>query len=227
MNGNRDKLLLVPFGVAVAAGYAAMFWAFFQDSVVGLAGAGFVFAAIVAIAWTLAGTRDQTIGRKLLMIALAPGALLGALLGLVFILLFEIGLIPVLAVRRMRKEAQLRRAMSKQGRLLHMSQLAPRLEAGEGTLLEETGHKGAYRIWWTDDDLTDRAPSIDAGERFLQLLEGSDFGGFNQLCLESYVGQSQGKACLTTIPPRQVNSGNLARRFPKARRVMVVRLEDT
>ena len=123
MNGNRDKLLLVPFGVAVAAGYAAMFWAFFQDSVVGLAGAGFVFAAIVAIAWTLAGTRDQTIGRKLLMIALAPGALLGALLGLVFILLFGIGLIPVLAVRRMRKEAQLRRAMSKQGRLLHMSQL--------------------------------------------------------------------------------------------------------
>jgi hypothetical protein len=40
-----------------------------------------------------------------------------------------------------------------------------------------------------------------------------------------YVGVPQGKASLTTISSRLARSGKLASRYPKARRVMVVRLD--
>jgi hypothetical protein len=230
MTANRDKLLLVACGVAIAAGYTAIFWALLHDSVIGRVCAGLFAAAIAAIAWRLAGTRDPTFRRKLLMIVLAPVALAGAMFGLIAILLIGLFLTPVMAasaIRQMWKEAQLRRELSKQERLLPLSQLVPRLEAGEGTLLEETGHKGAYRVWWTSDELASIAPNIEAGERFVQLLEGNDVGGFNQLCLESYLGESQGKAILTSIPPRHARSGKLSRQFPKAKCVMVVRLSDS
>jgi hypothetical protein len=162
------------------------------------------------------------------MIALSPVVIASTVFVLAAILplmLFVIPIVAVLALRRMLKDGRLMRSLAKKGRLMPLSQLAPRLEAGEGTLLEETGHKGVCRIWWTSDDLASIAPNIEAGERFVQLLEGNDVDGFNQLCLD-YLGESQGKAILTSIPPRHARSGKLSRRFPKAKRVTVVRLNE-
>jgi hypothetical protein len=163
-----------------------------------------------------------------MMIALSPVVFIAAIFGLGVMLILALFISPVLvvfAVRRMWSDALLRQSLAKQGRLLPLSELAPRLDHGEGTLLEETAPKGAFRIWWTSDELAPLEPNIAVHERFVQLFDGIDEGGFNKLCLESYIGKARGKASLTTILPHHARTGKLARRFPNAKRVMVVRLD--
>jgi hypothetical protein len=110
--------------------------------------------------------------------------------------------------------------MKAKGRYATLNILRPQLNAGRGTLIEETGHKGPHRLWWTEDDL--RAPAPTKAE-FMAIVNGEECHPFNSRCLSEYLDEVVGKALLTSIPPRDITSGKLARLFPRAHIAVVVR----
>jgi hypothetical protein len=119
----------------------------------------------------------------------------------------------------------LRQELKKQGRFVTLDALRPKLAAGEGTLLEETGPKGPYRIWWTEDELSPRQTDLNDPERPRRLFDGEP-DEFNDRCLQEYLSRQNGRASLTAIPLTLARTGRLGEIFPKTRRVMIVHLSD-
>jgi hypothetical protein len=113
--------------------------------------------------------------------------------------------------------------MMEKGRYATLDELRPRLLAGDGTLIEETAEKGPFRIWWTEDDLLEMGSPVVTPDEFLAVLyEGSEHP-FNSKCLHDYLSEDNGKALLTSLPPRYAESGRISRMFPRAKRAMVIR----
>ena len=112
--------------------------------------------------------------------------------------------------------------MKTRNRFTTLDDLRPRLIAGEGTLIEDTGHKGPYRLWWTEDDLFALGVPASTNEEFFAILTGKEHP-FNSRCLNDYLDKESGKALLTSIPPRYAVSGKLARLFPKVKVAKVIR----
>lgn len=166
--------------------------------------------------------------RRLLAILLFPLALPGILIGLVAFLIIIACAIIWNYPQQLWRERKFRRLLRQQGRLIDMEWLRPRLDAGEGTLIEEWSPKGACRIWWTEDDLASQQPLLEKKERVLALYiqepnsANEPVRAFNALCLTDYIARDVGKASLTTIPPRHAQSGRLARDFPRAKSVIAM-----
>ena len=98
--------------------------------------------------------------------------------------------------------------MRSKSRLLNNVYLHPKLEAGEGTLLEEIGVTGPYRIWWTDEKVCGDALSAPTNE------EPFD-DPLNSQRLEEYLDAEKGKAFLTSLSPRHARSSKFTRKYPK------------
>jgi hypothetical protein len=65
-----------------------------------------------------------------------------------------------IAIRRYRKrEDTFKQSMREKGRIVTWEELAGRLASGRGTMLiENTGFKGAFRVWWTDENPMELCP---------------------------------------------------------------------
>jgi len=166
--------------------------------------------------------------KRVLQIALLPLVIPGILVGVLAILIMLGCAAAWMYPQSLWRDWKFRRFLRERGRIVDMEWLRPRLEAGEGTLIEEFGPKGTYLVWWTNDDLASLDPPMEERERIKALFTQDEndayhqVRAFNSLCLTEYIARDAGKANLTTIPPRQVRSGKLARDFPTMKNVMVV-----
>ena len=130
---------------------------------------------------------------------------------------------PFSAIKHRRRERQLVRRMRARGRYIPFRDLQHRLAIGEGTLIEETGHKGPCHIWWTDQDLMALGKPASTKEEILDIITGRAKDGFDSRCLTEYLDEEHGKAILTSIPTKYVTSGRLAGAYPHAKIIKVVR----
>ncbi len=130
---------------------------------------------------------------------------------------------PFLAVVFLRKERHFRRRLQSQARLLTASDLQERLDSGTGTLIEEMGPKGTYRVWWTQDHLEDTPATDDDDQRVLAILRDEHKQAENLRRCQEYLDEHTGRALLAPIPARQARPEELTRRFPAARRVVILR----
>ncbi len=129
---------------------------------------------------------------------------------------------PYAAIRLAVAERRFRAAMKSKGRFIILEDLRPRLIAGEGTLIEDMGQKGPYRLWWTQDDLSTLGSPASTRADFIAIYAGKGHP-FNSRCLDEYLDEDTGKALLTSIPARYSSSGKLARMFPRVKTAKVFR----
>jgi len=206
---------------------------------------GMVYVAVLANAWPLSALLTAIISiavvaafsyfgnrlpkaaemsnwQVLVAVPLFPLAMLGGLIGIGFFLLFAAVVWPYVAVRWVAAERRFRKQMKTMNRFATFQDLRPRLIAGEGTLIADTGQKGPYRIWWTQDDLSVLGSPASTREDFISIYEGKGHP-FNSRCLKDYLDEETGKALLTSIPARYATSGQLARLFPQVKVAKVIR----
>ncbi len=62
-----------------------------------------------------------------------------------------------------------------------------------------------YRIWFTEDDLSQKGMTTLTNDDLIDLLSGEE-RPFNSLLKDKYLNEQTGKALLTRIPPGWVNS---------------------
>jgi hypothetical protein len=158
----------------------------------------------------------------LVAMPLLPFAMFGAMIGFAFILLVIVVVWPYAAIRWTVAERRFRVAMKSKSRFVFLDDLRPRLIAGEGTLIEDTGLNGPYRLWWTEDDLFAFGSPASTREEFISIYEGKGHP-FNSRCVSDYLDEDTGKALLTSIPARYAAPGKLARKFPRVRVAKVYR----
>jgi hypothetical protein len=206
---------------------------------------GMVYVAVLANAWPLSAVLTAIISiavvaafsyfgnrlpkaaemsdrQVLIAIPFFPFALLGGMIAFGFILFFMAVVWPYAAIRAVAAERRFRAMMKTKGRFATLQDLRARLIAGEGTLIEDTGQKGPYRLWWTEDDLFTLGSPASTQEEFISILTGKDHP-FNSRCLKDYLDKEAGKALLTSIQPRYAASGELARLFPNVKVAKVIR----
>src|SRR5262249_20729399 len=124
-------------------------------------------------------------------------------------------------VTGIRDERRFRKRMKARDRYLTLDRLRQRLEAGEGTLIRESGVKGPVRIWWTEDDIPAKGTLVTTDEEYFAVFRGEPHA-YNLHCWQEYLAAETGKAILTSIPPRYAAWGKLARMFPKVPVVTVI-----
>lgn len=131
---------------------------------------------------------------------------------------FLVGLLivylPFLAVAGFIRERWFRRKLRLTGRFITLRQLRPRLNAGEGTLIEEWGPKGPYHIWWTDENIMARGTPPTEHECNEMIGGDGKEQTFNTLCVKDYLEPETGRALLTNMWPLFSNGNRLMRRFP-------------
>jgi hypothetical protein len=174
------------------------------------------------LGWALAGSPDwPSTWRIVVALPLAPFALAGGLLGLGVVLVPVAAMWPFLRVRHAVRERKYLNALRSQGRFVTADDLRPRLDAGLGTLIVDTGQKGPHRVWWTEDDLLGLGNPVSTKEEFFAALKGEH--AFNARCLTEYLEDKTGKALLTSMRTGDFRGERLGRTFPKAKVVTVVR----
>jgi hypothetical protein len=172
--------------------------------------------------WSSARSSESN-WQRLIIIPFAPFAFCAALFGIgVFFLMVAI-LWPFSAFLAFRRASIFRRAMMDKGRYATLAELRPRLLAGDGTLIEETAEKGPFRIWWTEDDLLKLGSPVETPDEFVAVLHEQAKHPFNTKCLQEYLSEVDGKALLTSLPPRYARSGRISKMFPRAKRAVVIR----
>jgi hypothetical protein len=159
--------------------------------------------------------------RGALFIALAPGVIPASCLGIAVLFLMVAITIPFAMWRSARLYRRMRKELESKARFASLDALRPKLEAGVGTIIEETGVKGPYHIWWTEDELPVSPPLTD--EEYVGILSGEKPQAFNDYCLSAYVDVAKGKATLTSIPPRKFVLADFSRMFPRMKMVKVIR----
>ena len=205
------------YGIAVGAGYVTILYLVVPPLLSVGDWVGFVFWATVILffcglyGWGLATTPDSEDWPKwsnvkiLVCLPLMPLGMLSGLLFLGAMLLLMI-VAPFSCVKWLIGERRFRNQLKAKGRFISFESLRPRLEAGEGVLIQELGIKGIYHIWWTQE--TGLATVIPPSSE-------EEFATFNSQMLKEYLDPNAGKAALTSIPPRYANSGKLSQLFPQ------------
>ena len=155
-----------------------------------------------------------------LLIPLLPLAIPGILIafGVVFLVIGV--MLPFLIAKGFLHERRFRNELKSKNRFVTLRRLRPRLEAGEGTLIEEWGVKGPYHIWWTGENVTTRGTPLTE-EDFRSIMGGEDHA-FNAQCVKEYLELDTGRALLTSISRRVARKDGLKRLFPKVAVVMLV-----
>lgn len=115
-------------------------------------------------------------------------------------------------------EARFARRMKDRGRFKDWEELRPALEAGEGTLIVEQGHKLPVRVWWTADDVLASAPCPPPNDVELQRLLGMmKPDAFVSWCHKRYLDDDNGAGLLTIpagLPDELVFAAGIRERFP-------------
>jgi len=154
------------------------------------------------------------------LIPLMPLAVPGVLIAFAAIFLIIAVCLPFLAVKGFFRQRTFVTQLKSKDRFVTLSHLRPKLEVGEGTLIEEWGVKGPYRIWWTSENVAARGtPPTD--EDFRSIMGGKDHV-FNDQCVKDYLEPDTGRAILTDIKPRVSRNGGLKTLFPGVQVVMLV-----
>jgi hypothetical protein len=216
-------VLCTIYGLAVGVAYAALLHSAIDNRIVSATAGAIIVALVPLYGWRIGSHPEPAnVRHEIAAISLIPlVCLCAAFILSVFSLLFVISW-PFLATVALWNEWRFRRRMRSQGRFATAKRLRPRLQAGEGTLIVETGHKGSYRVWWAADDLLSLGRPVSTKEELTGLISGRLKHEFNERCLKEYLDNEHGKAHLTTIPARHIPSGRLARQFPQSRIVQVV-----
>ena len=210
------------YGVAVGAGYVAImhlmapedravifFWGLFIPAFFGLMG------------WGAANNSELSNVQRLVFVPIIPVIFLAGSIGMVVFLMIVVVMWPIALVGGMKQERTFRNLMKSKDRFLDAVDLRPRLDAGEGTLIEETGHKGPYRVWWIDENVFEKGIPVSTDKESLAVLQGKDHP-FNSQCLKEYLDPAIGRAFLTSLPPKSVKSSKFIRMYPRMTVVMVV-----
>jgi hypothetical protein len=183
-----------------------------------------VFGLIASVVCGLAARRlakdtRMTVVQAFVLIPLTPWAAIGALVGFAAILLLLMVVFPIGAISNITSERRLRRMLNAQGRLLTFDQLCQRLTAGEGTLIEEWGLHGPYRLWWTGDDLLAHGLPPASNETFFAVTDGQG-GDWHAASVRAYLDSSAGRASLVLLGFRRAAA--VRERFPAAPVVLMV-----
>ena len=118
--------------------------------------------------------------------------------------------------------------MREHGRFIPWKELEPHLQAGEGTLVVEQAQKDSVRVWWTQQDVVQQAPTQAPAEQELDYLRFTEPHPFVSWCFGRYLSPNNGEASLTdppySYPPGFVEKAFFKERFPKLRVVMTVKV---
>ena len=210
------------YGVAVGGGYVAVVHLTAPDFRAGIFFWGLVIPACFGfIARRAANNSEWSDVQRFVLIPMIPVSILGACFGIAVIFMIVAVIWPITLVRAIKQERAFRSLMKSKGRILDAVDLRQRLEVGEGSLIEETGHKGSYHVWWTDENVLEKGSPLSTDEDFLDVLQGKDHP-FNSQCLKEYLDPDTGKAFLTSLPPKKVKSSKFIRMYPRMTIVMVV-----
>jgi hypothetical protein len=210
-------LCFTAYGAIVGGAYITLLAVAFPPGSVGdWVGIGFwgiVFLFFFGLfGWGLATTPDSAHWRKwsnlkiLVCLPLMPlGTVCGGMVfwGIVFPLYVVLGL-PFFYVKSMLDERRLRKQLASKARFITLDALRPRLEAGEGVLIQELGIKGTSHIWWTQE--TSLAAVVPPSSE-------EDLEMFHAQMRKEYLDPHSGRAVLTSIPPRYARK--LGHKFPK------------
>jgi len=97
------------------------------------------------------------------------------------------------------------------------------IEAGEGTLIEESLGTGPIRIWYTQEDVLAQGQPICTDEELLGELSRKLCHVFNARCLRRYLDPDSGVALLTSIRPKQARAGRMPEELSDVQRVRLIR----
>jgi len=138
----------------------------------------------------------------------------------VFVLVLAPYFWVVSTVGRVKNDREHQRRLSEQGRFVELADIAPKLDAGEGTLIVEF-RWSASRIWWTPDDLLSLGtPPTD--EEWIAILHGEAFHAYNDQCVQTYLAVDGGTAVRISLPRRLTYSFKLKQRFPRMKAVQLI-----
>lgn len=187
-------------------------------------GAVIAMLTLAAVGWVVGKAPSLTPLQKLVVIPLAPLAIGGALLGVSVFLPLVVVWFPYMAIQQHRRRRHLLRELESQGRFRTAEQLHSELSSGHGTLILEVGARGAYRVWWTADELPG-AHSLDRfWHEYRSLWEHCSQEGQISPFLTQYLDLHGGTAVLTDLPPLRTDSAlhDLKARFPRMNVVLVL-----
>jgi hypothetical protein len=215
--------LFTIFGFGVATAYVGLLWLLASLSVLIVALIGVPLSLVFAfMSRQLAREPDYTDSQRLMMIPLMPFAILAGLVVIGFLFLLVAVTLPVGLLLSFLHERRLHRQMRSKGRLLTMAELRPKLQAGEGTLIEDIGHKVPYRVWWTADRDQLNGATVLTRQEIISIIQGQDHTE-NARRLKEYLDPATGKAFLTTIRRRHTRSATLREMFPRMPVAVIVR----
>lgn len=111
------------------------------------------------------------------------------------------------------------RRMKDRGRFKGWEELRPVLEAGEGTLIIEQGHKLPARVWWTAEDVLLSAPCPPPHEDELQRIffDLRKSHAFVSWCQGRYLDEDDGIGLLTFptgLPDGLIFAPHFREQFP-------------
>jgi hypothetical protein len=217
---------MAAYGALIGPGFVAAI-----TNVAGIAGPVvttlWVVAASGTLGWCFARSPDsRSIPQTIVKLLIAPLVLLVMLevFALAFALIIAPLLLisPVLWVTHLARERRRRSVLAAQGRWVTADVLRPKLDAGMGTLIVESGVKmEPHRIWWTRDGLFSIGNPVSTNDEFRMALVGEH--AFNTQCLRTYLDEKTGSALLTSLRPRYALGGKLARMLPRMKVAKVIR----
>jgi hypothetical protein len=218
------SIFFTAYSAAIGVGLVTLMYLHDPADRVGTAFWGLVLTAIFGtMGWGIANDTEWSNLRRFMVISLAPVCLVAAVFGTAVILIWSaVVVVPIVMVGAFKEQRRFRNLMKSNGRFLNDFDLSVRLKAGQGTLIEETGRKGPYRIWWTEEDVLEEGTPPSTTEEYNAIMQGEEHP-FNSKCLNDYLDPIAGKAFLTDTTPRATKSGTFARKYPAVRVVMLVR----
>ncbi len=150
------------------------------------------------------------------------------LVGLLVLAGLSVVAMPFLVFAMWRRERQFGRLIRDRGRFIPWMELEAHLRAGEGTLVVEQAQKDGVRVWWTQEDVVQKAPTQPPAEQDLDYLRFTVPHPFVSWCFERFLSPESGNALLTappySYPPGFVEEAFFRDKFPKLRIVMTVKL---
>jgi hypothetical protein len=209
------SILFTLYGICVGFGYAALIRTANPDEPIV---AAFVSVVIVlclgTISWSIADSYSTL--QTLFLVPLLPFVFVSTMFGMAFVAVLIPPFLLWVILDGIKRKRQFRNQLRTQGRFVNLDVIRSKLDAGEGTLIGEYGHKGQpLGIWWTSDDIFSLGKPSTTDEECFAIITAPGINVFNDQCVTTYLDRESGNALLTSMPPRYCRSQRLARMFPK------------
>lgn len=204
------------YGIGVSIGFHFDHWTTFVAT---------VFGAGLLANWGYMVSQEPSYSawRRIVVLALAPVAFVGSLIGVVVAVMLAGVLLPYFGIQNVLTERKFQKQMRATGRFATCEEIVSSLEASEGTLIEESLGTGPIRIWYTREDVLARGQPICTDEEILGVLSRKLCHVFNAWCLRRYLDPDSGIAFLTGIRPKHVRAGRVPKELSDMQRVRLVR----